>query len=77
MENTVHGRRDDHYSVDLGAGAITRGGRVICQGLGWAGTNRSLVNVRVVHSIVPSYRVGARAHPPRLPPQRHGAALEG
>ena len=48
---------DRDVGMPLG-GAAARGERVVCQLLGWAGADDSLVRVRIIHSTVPSYRTG-------------------
>ncbi len=57
-ENGMTIEQGTYYKVRLGSGAVMRGDRVVCELLRWTGADENLAHVRVVHSTVPSYRVG-------------------
>ena len=63
------------YWVRLGAGALLRGDRVLCEVVGSVGTGQRLVQIRIVRSTLPAYPVGKRGvmQRDRLEPVRDGA----
>ncbi len=65
MRHTTETDEGPLYRVRLGTGAATRGHRVICRWLGWAGAEDSLARVRIVHSTLSGYRSGQMGLIPR------------
>ena len=66
-----------YYWVQLGAAALQRGDRVLCEVLKGVGTGQRLVKTRIVRSTLPAYPVGKTGvmQRDRLVPVRHAATV--
>lgn len=61
-----------YCAIRVGPRAAAQRDRVTCAWLGWAGADKRLAHVRIIHSTVPGYRSGQEGLVPRerliLPP---------